>query len=212
MKRSIRTRTSTHRIGRWSQSPVGSCSCATSAVPRSRTSRTSRAACRCGFAPIAPADAHAMVGLLDLGDIVGITGPLTRTRRGEPSVLVDTVTLLVKALHCAAGEVPRTAGPGDEVPQALSRPAQQRLAATPLRHANALDPRVASDAGSARLSRGRDAHPATDSRRRPRAAVPDALECAAHRCVPPHRHRAAPQAFDRRRLCACVRDRSRLPQ
>ena len=45
------------------------------------------------------ADAHAMVSLLDLGDIVGITGPLTRTRRGEPSVLVDTVTLLVKALH-----------------------------------------------------------------------------------------------------------------
>ena len=44
-------------------------------------------------------DAHAMVSLLDLGDIVGITGPLTRTRRGEPSVLVDTVTLLVKALH-----------------------------------------------------------------------------------------------------------------
>jgi lysyl-tRNA synthetase class 2 len=37
-------------------------------------------------------DAHAMVALLDLGDIVGITGPLTRTRRGEPSVLVDRVS------------------------------------------------------------------------------------------------------------------------
>ena len=36
---------------------------------------------------------------LDLGDIVGISGPLTRTRRGEPTVLVDSVTLLVKALH-----------------------------------------------------------------------------------------------------------------
>jgi lysyl-tRNA synthetase, class II len=46
-----------------------------------------------------PGGAHAMVGMLDLGDIVGITGPMTRTRRGEPSVLVDTVTLLVKALH-----------------------------------------------------------------------------------------------------------------
>jgi lysyl-tRNA synthetase class 2 len=46
-----------------------------------------------------PGGAHAMVGVLDLGDIVGITGPMTRTRRGEPSVLVDTVTLLVKALH-----------------------------------------------------------------------------------------------------------------
>ncbi|MGA7988827.1 MAG: lysine--tRNA ligase [Candidatus Dormiibacterota bacterium] len=45
------------------------------------------------------ADAHAFVGMLDLGDIVGITGPVTRTRRGEASVLVDTVTLLVKSLH-----------------------------------------------------------------------------------------------------------------
>jgi lysyl-tRNA synthetase class 2 len=46
-----------------------------------------------------PGGAHAMVEMLDLGDIVGITGPITRTRRGEASVLVDTVTLLVKALH-----------------------------------------------------------------------------------------------------------------
>ena len=46
-----------------------------------------------------PGGAHTMVGVLDLGDIVGITGPMTRTRRSEPSVLVDTVTLLVKALH-----------------------------------------------------------------------------------------------------------------
>jgi len=46
-----------------------------------------------------PGGAHAMVAQLDLGDIVGISGPLTRTRRGEPSVLVDSVTLLVKALH-----------------------------------------------------------------------------------------------------------------
>ena len=36
---------------------------------------------------------------LDLGDIVGVNGTLTRTRRGEPSVLVDELTLLVKALR-----------------------------------------------------------------------------------------------------------------
>ena len=46
-----------------------------------------------------PGNAHAMVGILDLGDIVGITGPVTRTRRGEPSVLVDSMTLLVKSLR-----------------------------------------------------------------------------------------------------------------
>jgi lysyl-tRNA synthetase class 2 len=46
-----------------------------------------------------PGDAHALVGMLDLGDIVGISGLMTRTRRGEPSLLVDSVTLLVKSLH-----------------------------------------------------------------------------------------------------------------
>jgi len=40
-----------------------------------------------------------VVKLLDLGDIVGVRGPMVRTRRGEPSVLADEVTLLVKALR-----------------------------------------------------------------------------------------------------------------
>ena len=45
------------------------------------------------------ADAYAVVERLDLGDIVGVTGRLTRTNRGEVSVLADHVSLLVKALH-----------------------------------------------------------------------------------------------------------------
>jgi lysyl-tRNA synthetase class 2 len=40
-----------------------------------------------------------VVKLLDLGDIVGVRGPMVRTRRGEPSVLADELTLLVKALR-----------------------------------------------------------------------------------------------------------------
>jgi lysyl-tRNA synthetase, class II len=40
-----------------------------------------------------------VVRRLDLGDIVAARGPLTRTRRGEPSVLADEVVLLVKALR-----------------------------------------------------------------------------------------------------------------
>jgi lysyl-tRNA synthetase, class II len=40
-----------------------------------------------------------IVKRLDLGDIVGARGPLVRTRRGEPSLLADEVTLLVKALR-----------------------------------------------------------------------------------------------------------------
>lgn len=44
-------------------------------------------------------DAYRIVDSLDLGDIVGVTGSLTKTRRGEPSVLAGSLTLLVKALH-----------------------------------------------------------------------------------------------------------------
>ncbi|MDQ6855598.1 MAG: OB-fold nucleic acid binding domain-containing protein, partial [Candidatus Dormibacteraeota bacterium] len=41
----------------------------------------------------------AVVGLLDLGDIIGVRGRVMRTRRGEPTVVADEVTLLVKALQ-----------------------------------------------------------------------------------------------------------------
>ena len=44
-------------------------------------------------------DGYRIVDSLDLGDIVGVEGALTKTRRGEPSVLADSLTLLVKALH-----------------------------------------------------------------------------------------------------------------
>ena len=36
---------------------------------------------------------------LDIGDIVGVTGPVFRTRRGELSIKVGTAVLLAKALH-----------------------------------------------------------------------------------------------------------------
>ena len=55
MSPSTPTPMSMHRtapLWRW---PVGSCSCATWVVPHSPTSRTRQAACRCGFALIAPA-------------------------------------------------------------------------------------------------------------------------------------------------------------
>ena len=43
--------------------------------------------------------AYDVVRALDLGDIVGVTGHVTRTKRGEPSVLADSLTMLVKALR-----------------------------------------------------------------------------------------------------------------
>jgi lysyl-tRNA synthetase class 2 len=41
----------------------------------------------------------AVAGLLDLGDIVGVRGPLFRTRRGEATVLAQSCTPLSKALR-----------------------------------------------------------------------------------------------------------------
>jgi len=44
-------------------------------------------------------DAFAVVGLLDLGDIIGVRGRLMRTRRGEPTVIADELVILTKALR-----------------------------------------------------------------------------------------------------------------
>jgi lysyl-tRNA synthetase class 2 len=40
-----------------------------------------------------------LVDLLDLGDVVGVSGPLFRTRTGEITVRVESVTLLAKSLR-----------------------------------------------------------------------------------------------------------------
>lgn len=40
-----------------------------------------------------------LVQLLDIGDIVGVVGPLVKTKRGEVTVLVTELTPLAKALH-----------------------------------------------------------------------------------------------------------------
>ena len=40
-----------------------------------------------------------LVDLLDLGDVIGVSGPLFRTRTGETTVRVEAVTLLAKSLR-----------------------------------------------------------------------------------------------------------------
>ena len=44
-------------------------------------------------------DVFKLVDLLDLGDVVGVSGPLFRTRTGEITVRVESVTLLAKSLR-----------------------------------------------------------------------------------------------------------------
>jgi lysyl-tRNA synthetase, class II len=44
-------------------------------------------------------DAYELVGLLDLGDFVGLEGPLFRTNSGETTLRVERLTLLAKSLR-----------------------------------------------------------------------------------------------------------------
>jgi lysyl-tRNA synthetase class 2 len=44
-------------------------------------------------------DAYALLEEIDLGDIVGAAGTITRTKRGELSVKIESVTMLTKALR-----------------------------------------------------------------------------------------------------------------
>ena len=104
----------------------------------------------------------------DLGDILGARGTLFRTKTGELSVKCSAVRLLVEVAAAAAGEVPRHDRHGAALPAALRRPDHQRAVARRLRQAladRAGDPRVLR---RARLSRGRDADDAPDSRAAPR--------------------------------------------
>ncbi len=45
------------------------------------------------------ADGYEVVGLLDIGDFVGVKGKLMKTRTGEITILVEELTVLAKSLH-----------------------------------------------------------------------------------------------------------------
>ena len=112
----------------------------------------------------------------------------------------------------AAGEVARPAGRRDPLPPALSRSDRQSRVAARVRGAQPRrrgDPRVPD---RPRLPRGRDADDAADRRRRAGAAVRDASQRARHAALHAHRAGAVPEAADRRRHRAGVRDQPQLPE
>ncbi|BCH63916.1 lysine--tRNA ligase [Agrobacterium vitis] len=45
-----------------------------------------------------PEEARAMLPMIDLGDIIGVTGPVRRTKRGELTINAETITMLTKTL------------------------------------------------------------------------------------------------------------------
>jgi lysyl-tRNA synthetase class 2 len=44
-------------------------------------------------------DNYDLVGLLDIGDFIGVKGKLMKTRTGEITILVGSLTVLAKSLH-----------------------------------------------------------------------------------------------------------------
>ena len=63
---------------------------------------------------------------LDLGDILGVTGVVVRTKRGQLSVAPQERDAAVQGRSPAAREVPRSLRQGDPLSSALCRPDRQR--------------------------------------------------------------------------------------
>ena len=157
-------------------------------------------------------EAYADFKKMDLGDILGAEGTLMKTKTGELSVKVDEAAPADQEPASAARQVPRHGRPGAEVSPALRRPDHRRSRPHALRRPQPRRQRPARIHGRQRLPRSRDADAAPHPRRRQCQALQDAPQRARPGDVPAHRARAVPEAPDRRRLRARVRDQPELPQ
>jgi len=63
--------------------------------------------------------------LLDVGDWIGVEGPLFRTRTGEITARADSVELLAKSIRPLPEKWQRPDGPRDALPAALRRPVRE---------------------------------------------------------------------------------------
>ena len=133
----------------------------------------------------------ALVEALDIGDIVGIEGPLFRTRTGESTVRVTAVTLLAKSLRplpmgkeeTVDGQVVRHAALRRRraaLPAALRRSRGASRGARALRGAHAHDQRHPRLPRRPRLPRSGDAGAAAAVRRRRGASLRHAAQRARH--------------------------------
>ena len=134
------------------------------------------------------------------------------TRRGELTLRASELDAARQVAAPAAREVPRARGRRDPLPPPRARPDRERGDARAVHPALEGDRRDPPLARRARLPRGRDAGAPAALRRRAGAAVHDPLQRPRPRLLPAHRHRALPEAADRRRARAGLRDRQELPQ
>src|SRR5207249_24730 len=152
------------------------------------------------------AERYELVKLLDLGDLIGVEGPLFRTKTGEVTVRVERFTLLTKSLRpLPLGKEDAQGKRHGELsdPELRARQRYADLAVHPeVRGVPAAGPRgrlhpeVPRRAG---LPRGGDAGAAAGVRRRLGAAVRHALRGARHGCLSADRRRAVSQALHRGR-------------
>ena len=149
---------------------------------------------------------------VDLGDIVGVSGHPAKSRRGEPSLQVVEFELLAKN----RAPLPDTFHGLTDVEQRYRKRYLDLLMNEETRADFLTRSRVvACDQAPPRrrrLRRGRDAGAAAALRRRLRRAVRHPLELPRAGLLSPDRDRALPEAADRRRARARLRDRQGLPQ
>ena len=147
-----------------------------------------------------------------LGDVVGVTGHPGRARRGEPSLLAESLEVLSRNTQ----PLPDTFHGLTDVELRYRKRYLDLLVneetRADLHAARAHRQRGPGVPRRRGLRRGRDAGAPAALRRRVRAAVRDASQRARPRPLPPHRDRALPQAAHRRRARARLRARQGLPQ
>ena len=149
---------------------------------------------------------------LDIGDLIGVDGTAFKTRRGQLSLLVTRLEAAREVAQGHAQGALRPRGRRDPLPAARARPDRERGGARALHPAQQGRQRDPALARRARLPRGRDADPPAALRRRAVAALHDPPQRARPRLLPAHRRRAVPEAADRGRARARLRDRQGLPQ
>ena len=147
-----------------------------------------------------------------LGDVVGVAGHPGRARRGEPSLLAESLEVLSRNTQ----PLPDTFHGLTDVELRYRKRYLDLLVNEETRADFMLRSRIVAAVRAVprrrRFRRGRDARAAAALRRRVRAPVRHPPQRARARPLPAHRDRALPQAAHRRRARARLRDRQGLPQ
>ena len=120
---------------------------------------------------VLPQDQFKLFKKLDVGDMIGVSGPLFRTRTRELTLRVEHLSLITKSIRPPAREIPRPHRRGGALPPALSGPHHESGGAPDIPGALQHSHHLAEFPYSKGFPGGGDAHDAAHSRRRHRAAL-----------------------------------------